>query len=139
MISNRNFDNNTEYQLLKSYAGTGKKDLKRNKANSIEDAIDLVVKSTPGGEFLKNVKLYTLSKGVLFFKNQYYAVEGDVWGVNGNKSFKGFNIGDFVQYKSLLGKYRKGKIESLKDDRTCLLLDIEKNKVFEISYDNISK
>ena len=58
VVSNRNFESKYEYVLLKSYAGTSNNDLIRNKARTIEEAIDIVVKSTAGGEFLKNIKIY---------------------------------------------------------------------------------
>ena len=73
MISNRNVDSKMDYVLIKNYAGSSKKELKRNKDVSIEKAIDKVVKATPGGEFLKNVRIYIVD-------GKYYAVEGDVWG-----------------------------------------------------------
>jgi hypothetical protein len=73
MISNRNVDSKMDYVLIKNYVGGSKKELKRYKGKTIEEAIDKVVKATPGGEFLKNVKLYVID-------SKYYAVEGDVWG-----------------------------------------------------------
>ncbi len=73
MISNRNVDSRMDYVLIKNYVGGSKKELRRYKGSSIEEAIDKVVKVQPGGEFLKNVKLYLV-------KGKYFAVEGDVWG-----------------------------------------------------------
>lgn len=73
MISNRNVDSKMEYANLKNYAGGSRKELKRLKAPTLEGAIDNVVKKVPGGEFLKNVKIYVIN-------SKYFAVEGDVWG-----------------------------------------------------------
>lgn len=73
MISNRNIDSKMDYVLIKNYVGGSRKELRNFKGESIEKAIDNVVKSTPGGEFLKNVKIYVVD-------SKYYAIEGDVWG-----------------------------------------------------------
>ncbi len=73
MVSNRNIDSKMEYVSLKNYTGGSRKELRRYKSESLEGAIDQVVKAVPGGEFLKNVKIYVVNK-------KYYAVEGDVWG-----------------------------------------------------------
>lgn len=73
MISNRNIDSHGEYVNLKNYVGGSRKELRRLKAPTLEIAIDKVVKTVPGGEFLKNVRIYVVN-------SKYYAVEGDVWG-----------------------------------------------------------
>ncbi|MES2287600.1 MAG: hypothetical protein V4547_18035 [Bacteroidota bacterium] len=73
MISNRNVDSKMDYKLIKNYVGGSRKELRRYKGKSLEEAIDNVVKATPGGEFLKNVKIYIVN-------SKYYAVEGDIWG-----------------------------------------------------------
>ena len=61
MVSCRNIENNMNYVLLRSYMGGSKKESKRSaklEIVSIQDAVNKVVKETPGGEFLKNVKIY---------------------------------------------------------------------------------
>lgn len=73
MVSNRNVDSKMDYSNLKNYAGGSRRELKRLKSETLEGAIDNVVKKVPGGEFLKNVKIYVVN-------TKYYAVEGDVWG-----------------------------------------------------------
>ena len=99
MISNRNIESKMDYVLIKNYAGglpkEIKKSLKKTKATTLDAAVDETVKNVAGGEFLKNVKLY----GVVKKKQMYLLVEGDVWGVSGNESFRGFKVGDTVQWK----------------------------------------
>lgn len=140
MISNRNIDPNLEYERISTYFGGSKKELKKTKAKTIEDAIDQTVRKAPGGEFLMNVKLYVV-------KDQYYAVEGDVWGKPQNISYRGFEVGDKVTWKnkSLSAKfgsdkdYLTGTVKALKDDKTCLITVDETKDVVELSYDDITK
>lgn len=47
MISNRNVESSVNYVMLKSYMGASHKEVKNSKAETIQDAIDQVVKSTP--------------------------------------------------------------------------------------------
>ncbi len=142
MISNRNVESNANYVLVKTYAGASKKELKHTKAVTVEDAIDNTIRQVPGGEFLKNAKIYIV-------KHKYFAVEGDVWGLSGNISFKGFKVGDHVTWKNkrnlvekIAGEkpYLTGVIKSLKDDQTCLIqIDGVDQKTTELLYDDISK
>lgn len=76
VISTRNFESSAKYILLKSYAGGTKRELRKSKSKSLDQAIDNTVKSVPGGEFMKNVKVYIVHRG----KRVYFSVEGDVWG-----------------------------------------------------------
>ncbi len=80
MVSNRNVDSQTNYVLIKNYVGGSKKELKKARYTSMEDAVDAVVRTTTGGEFMKNAKVYLIRKGD---KKVYFAVEGDVWGISG--------------------------------------------------------
>lgn len=128
MISNRNVDSKADYVVIKNYVGGSKKELKKLKAETLEQAIDNVVKNVPGGEFLKNVKIYLVS-------GKYYAVEGDVWGYMQSANFKGFRVGDNVQWKENL-KTRKGKIVDLKDDRTATIKE-ENGELKIVKYDDL--
>jgi hypothetical protein len=141
VVSNRNFESNYNYVLLKSYAGTSNNDLIRNKARTIEEAIDIVVKSTAGGEFLKNIKIYELYKSNQNVKENYYAVEGDVWGLEDKNLHmqQGFKVGDKVMYRDLIGKKKIGVIQNLKNEETCIVKIDGKESVVELSYDFISK
>lgn len=84
----------------------------------------------PGGEFLMNTKIFLV-------KGKYLAAEGDVWGINTNLSYRGFKVGDNVVWKSM-GDVKKGKIKSLKDDKTYFI-ETENGNVIEKKYDQISK
>ncbi len=135
MISNRNVDSKTDYTLLKSYMGASNKEIKKAKATTLEDAIDETVRNTSGGEFLKNVKVYLVES-----KNKmYYAVEGDVWGIKGQENFRGFIVGDMVQWKDMLGKAHKGKITGLIDSKECMIKEEGKSDSKSVEYDRLTK
>lgn len=74
MISNRNIESSGNYVLIKRYVGGSKKEIKKFRAKTIEQALDNTIKSTDGGEFMKNVKVYQINK-------KRFAVEGDIWGL----------------------------------------------------------
>jgi hypothetical protein len=137
MISTRNIDPNQTYTVLATYSGGSNRELRKSKATSIEHAIDLVVKRVPGGEFLMNAKIYIVRRS-RNPQRQRYAVEGDVWGVETEVSYRGFKVGDRVMWKAGIGKYKSGVITSLKDDRTCLV-ETEDGAVYEKKYVDISK
>ncbi len=139
MISNRNVDPKQDYELLINYAGGSKKELKNSKAVTLEGAIDATVRKVPGGEFLTNTKIYMI-------KGKYIAVEGDVFGIKANTSYRGFKIGDKVTWKekglkntvkSTTG-FVTGIITSLKDDKICLVKN-NAGETIEKKYDDISK
>ncbi len=129
MISNRNVNPNAKYVSLSTYAGGSKHELKKTRATTIEDAVVQTVKKIPGGEFLTNVKIYIV-------EGKYFAVEGDVWGIKKEASFRGFKVGDKVIIDGL--KKSTATIKSLKDDKTCFI-EKENGKIVEIKYDKISK
>lgn len=135
MVSARNVETKMNYVLLRSYMGGDKKELRRSKnleITSIESAVNKVVKETPGGEFLKNVKVFLID-------NKYIGVEGDVWGIAGVKeSFRGFSTSDHVVYKTS-GKIYKGSLVALKNDKICFFQEFGVDKVLEIGYDKITK
>lgn len=130
MISNRNIDQKLDYVAISTYSGGSKRELKKTKAESVEDAISQTVRKIPGGEFLMNAKIYIVD-------GKYVAIEGDVWGIKDNIAFRGFKIGDKVTWKILSG-YKTGTIKSLKDDQTCLI-ETENGSVIEKKYDDITK
>ena len=135
MLSSRNIDSQMDYVLIRSYMGGTKKEIRQAKKSedlTIEDALNRVVKATPGGEFLKNVKIYLVD-------GKFISIEGDVWGkVDGKENFRGFKKGDYVIYKS--GRRGKqGEIISLKNDKVCLFQEFGQLKIIEIGYDMITK
>lgn len=137
MISTRNVDPNLKYQVITTYSGGSKRELKKSKSTSIEDAIDQTVKKVPGGEFLMNCKIYLVN-------SKYIAVEGDVWGNPTQQTHRGFKVGDKVTWKKkdiINGtKFLTGTISALKNDKTCYVkVDGESDKTVELSYDDITK
>lgn len=59
-----------------------------------------------------NAKIYMVD-------GQYFATEGDVWGRE-IEEFKGFKIGDMVQW-SVFSGMKKGTITGLIDDEECMV------------------
>lgn len=114
--------------------GASKKELKKSTAQTIEDAVDATVRNTAGGEFLKNVKLYSVQNG----SKMSFAVEGDIWGIAGVENFRGFKVGDMVQWKDITGVH-KGKITGLKDASECMIKEDGQDASKTISYDKLSK
>jgi hypothetical protein len=131
MISNRNVSMKENYVLVRSYAGSGKRDLKRNKSKTIDGAVENLVRSVPGGEFVMNAK-------ILLLDAKYYAVDGDVYGLNQERNFKGFKVGDRVEWKDLLVRYT-GVIVDLKNDREASVKDEANGKIRSVRYDEMSK
>ena len=81
MISNRNIDPHQEYKLISTCTRGAIKEIRKSRANSVEDAVDQAVEKVPGGEFLMNARIYIVD-------GQYFAVEGDLWGLSNNYEFK---------------------------------------------------
>lgn len=85
LVSVRNIDSKTNYQLLQKNVEYTKKEMRQNCKKTIEQAIDDVVKKVPGGEYLMNAKINVcVIPGNLFNGYQpslYYVVTGDVWGI----------------------------------------------------------
>lgn len=137
MISNRNVNPGMEYELVKTYGGSEtkkelKKEFKKVKAETVQQALDHTIKNTAGGEFLTNVKIYILN-------GTYFVVHGDVWGVKGmEKQFKGWKVGDRVQWKEIAG-IKKGAIVDLKNAEEATIKEDESGKVKNIKYDKLTK
>jgi hypothetical protein len=132
MLSHRNVNTQTEYQLLTSYAGGSPKERKKSKAVTIEDAIDQTVKKVAGGEYLMNAKIYQIING----RKMFYFCEGDVWGSKANISYRGFKVGDKVIVDGVVNTI--ATIKSLKDDKTCFIIRVN-GVIEEVKYDRISK
>ena len=131
MISTRNVDPETDYELVRSYAGGSERELRRSRAENIEQAIDDTGKKVPGGEFLANARLYLVNE-------RYFAAEGDVWGRAGNHAFRGFSVGDRVSVKTAFG-IRAGTVSALRDDKTCFVLMDGYDSATEVKYDILVK
>lgn len=137
MISSRNVDSKTNYVLIKTGTDDSKSNFRKNKAETVDQAINNVVINVPGGEFLKNAKLYT--------DGNNWAVIGDVWGVPESANVEGFKIGDQVLIKnsiknSILNneKFSKGEITGFKDRKTCIVR-VDSGDLKECSFTDLSK
>ena len=123
MISTRNVNmgGSSNYTMLKSYMGLSDKEKKAATATTIDEAIDATVKNTAGGEYLTNVKFYVVHKTKKGKDlGTFFAVEGDVWGIAGLESMRGFKVGDLVQWKEKLGNH-KGKITGITDSENVMV------------------
>ena len=85
VISPRNVDGNTKYIEKARYVDSRKtKELPRairkahDNMSPMEIEIEKMIYSTPGGDFIKNAKIYT--------KNGEVKIIGDVWGYGGGES-----------------------------------------------------
>ena len=131
MISNRNIDVKNNYVLLSSYAGGTKKEIKKSKAKTIDEALNNTVAKTPGGEYIMNVKIYKVG-GI------YYAVVGDVFGLPTEANYHGFKVGDKVLIRKNNTKGKKGVIISFKDLNQCVV-QLENDKYLDVLYSDIVK
>lgn len=138
LISSRNVElKGGEYELIKSYAGSSskkelKKEFKKIKAKTLEQAVSYTVKSTPGGEFVANARIYLLN-------GTFFIVQGDVWGVAGAvPEHKGWKVGDKVQYNRSFKK-RTGVIVDLKDSENATIKEDETNKHYSLKYEKLLK
>lgn len=173
-ISTRNIDNSAKYENLKSYAGVSRPDIeaaistakkgkikKKNpiikqinqfKALSLKESVDNVLNSVAGGEFIHNVRVYTVlemrPKITALETDTYYVMSGDVWGLNNeNTNIKGFHKNDNViftysrdlkkeigtkNFNGEIGKQYKGKVIDLKSGFATIQLENE--SVLDIPY-----
>lgn len=60
-------------QLLEANAGSGKKAQTSNRSETIDGAIENLLRSVPGGQVVRNVTIYHVN-------NKKYSVTGDVYG-----------------------------------------------------------
>ncbi len=136
LVSNRNIDFNQDYELIRSYAGSDskkevKKEIKKMRSETLEDAINYTLKNTPGGEILTNVNIYMV-------RHKYYVVHGDVYGIkDAERNYKGWKVGDNVQWRS--GGLRKGVIVELKDAEEASIKEVESGIVFPVRYERLTK
>ncbi|MGB3852275.1 MAG: hypothetical protein WA958_20090 [Tunicatimonas sp.] len=98
MISTRNVDSSFDYERLGSFVELTKRQKKKSRNETISAAINSTVQSVPGGEFIMNARVYLID-------GKYFAVEGDIWGSK-SKEYRGYEIGDVVQWSTVTGKKR---------------------------------
>jgi hypothetical protein len=119
MISTRNIPNDNNYVLLATYVGTEKNEIRKNKARTLDEAVDKVVSKRSGGEILKNVKVYLIG-------SSHLSVSGDVWGIEGKTGFKGFDKGEQVLFKQF-NKYLEAEIISFVNSERVIIKYIDRN------------
>jgi len=177
-VSTRNIDGSKKYIPLMTYAGVSSSEVenaiskskkgiikKKNpiykeiikfKGNTINEAVDNVVKTQVGGEYLMNVRFYlvqqrTKEAGVMILKNTFVA-SGDVWGLkDSTQNIKGFQLKDKViftynkelkkvikkNFEGTLGVQYSGTIINLMGAEATIKL--ESGVVLDIPYNNLKK
>lgn len=128
----RNLDSTVTYVLLKNYMGGRVEDFKKTRAKTIDQAVIDVVRNTPGGEFLKNVKIFIVN-------GKYVAVEADVWGKTLNHNFRGFQVGERVQWDMTRKNPPTGSIHELLNEKECIVRSDEGGKLILVNYDEMQK
>lgn len=169
-IATRNIETSKTYEKLESYAGVSRTDveaasstnkngrIKKNnpiiktvnsfRAKALNEAVDNVVKSVPGGEYVNNVRVYKVNEVKGSIQITYYVVSGDVWGIESEDvEIKGFRIDDKViftyskdlkksigevNFKGELGKQYKGVILQLAGGDATIQL--ENSVIVDIPY-----
>jgi hypothetical protein len=66
MISSRNIDSKSDYQLIKTGTDDSRANFRKNSAENIDQAINNVVMDVPGGEFLKMLRYSQMERNGLF-------------------------------------------------------------------------
>jgi hypothetical protein len=178
MVSTRNIDNGAAYVVLKTYAGVSNTELEnaiakskkgliskkhpilleinKYKGRTIDEAVDKVVKSQAGGEYLMNARFYLVEisdaqDGTFRFE---YVASGDVWGLKGKElEIKGFRINDLVVFtytkelqkamnkknfpEGVIGKQYQGVVVGLSGAEATI--KIENGSVLDIPYNLLRK
>lgn len=140
MISTRNIDSRTDYQLIQKYA-VGK--ARSKNGHALEAAIDKAVRLSPDGEFLKNVRVYVKNDG------KKVKVEGDIWGVPSiekNVTISvaeaiEFSSGDKVSFRNTMGKIVEGTIVGLNKHTAIVEYTnaVNKEAKTEIKYEKLTR
>jgi len=158
LASAKNVDMSKQYSLLSKSAGfdhsqveslnnsktrkkTRKKledDFNRLNSNKIEDAINNVIESVPGGIYMENAEIYLgKTNGSAEFK---FIVSGDVYGLGGtSRNIRGFYVNCRAMYKNKVGLKEMGTVISLVDNKYCLWLQDEAKNPKKLLYDELIK
>jgi len=140
MISTRNIDSRTDYQLIQKYA-VGK--ARSKNGHALEAAIDKAVRLSPDGEFLKNVRVYVKNDG------KKVKVEGDIWGIPSvekkvtisvAEAIK-FSSGDRVSFRNTTGKIVEGTIIGVNQHTAIVEYTnlVNKKSKTEVKYEKLTK
>lgn len=77
ILSSRPVKPGVVYKQLTTNSGASKKEMKRSKAEDVDDAVKQLISKVSGGSFITNVTIYMVD-------NSHYAVSGNVWGATGD-------------------------------------------------------
>jgi hypothetical protein len=80
MVATRNMETTAKYVEIQKFTELTKKEKKQSRAETIQAAVDDVVKKVQGGEYLMNARIYLIRHDNFFAYSYFYAVDGDVWG-----------------------------------------------------------
>jgi hypothetical protein len=177
-VSTRNIDGSKHYVPLMTYAGVSSSEVenviqnskkgrikKKNpiyseiikfKGNTINEAVDNVVKSQVGGEYLMNARFYIVTQteknGKLVVTKTSFVGAGDIWGIkDSSQNIKGFQVGDRVvftytkelkkilkkNFSGVKGKQYKGVIVTLMG--TSCTLRTDDGVLVDLDYPNLRK
>ncbi len=135
------------------------KEITTYKAAKLDEAVDNLVKTVLGGEYLQNVRIFTVvqvekssSDGTPSNWQTYYIATGDVWGIKNEKNdIKGFKVGDHIvftytrdvanliskeNFKGENNKQYKAKVITLKGSSAIIQLD-DGGVIIELPYAQI--
>lgn len=115
--------NKNYYELLRKNEGLTDSVLKNNASASIQEALDKTLLCIPCGEFIMNAQIYSY--------NGKFIVIGDVWGMKRNSCL--FKVGDKVSWEA----YKAGTIISIKNDKKCLVQDLQTGRQKEMEYKDL--
>ncbi len=73
LLATHRVNEQESHKLLATNVGATKQEIKRDTAQTMNEAIKTILSKVPGGDYLTNVRLYIV-------KDQWLAVSGDVWG-----------------------------------------------------------
>lgn len=153
LASTKNVGFNKKYELLSKSAGFDESQVKglessdtrrktkkkillnyeKLRSNNVEQAINNVIESVPGGIYIENVELFTGESSK--HKGLSFVASGDVYGLPGKgKNIRGFYVGCKALYKET-----QGKVISLVDDQYCLFQADGKKAIKKLLYDDLTK
>ena len=178
LISTRNIDGSKKYSSLMTYAGVSSSEIetaiasskkglikKKNpiykeiikyKGTTINEAVDNVVKSQIGGEYLMNTRFYLVQQktkeGQLMVIKNSFVASGDVWGLkDSTQNIKGFKLKDNVvftynrelkkvmkkNFVGTIGVQYSGTIINLMGAEATI--ELESGVLVDIPYNNLRK
>ncbi len=121
VLSSKQIDFNKKYCLKQSFAGSSKKELKKNASptNNINEALDNLIKSVPGGIFVMNARILYGLHGVTVTGDVYGLCDEDEKNENVQAQYS-FSIGDHVMFQDG-DSFIKAEIEAVKNDTECII------------------